>query len=241
MATNWTRPELALVVEALHEGSWSWLRASGSKAQELSALLRNPLVYPEGPADPKFRSVNAIQRKGENLRTNRQGYKGQETHGGALDLEILADYETDPVTVLLEAVAARELFTGASTYLLPTTEDDEVAVNEGKLQMRQHLGRERSRGLRARKIKSVTDAGEPIICQVCNFDFADVYGSRGDGYIEVHHVRPLHDSGPVLTTLADLALVCANCHRMIHRTPWVSPSALKASIRSNRPGRAVEI
>jgi hypothetical protein len=57
-------------------------------------------------------------------------------------------------------------------------------------------------------------------CSVCGFDFAEVYGEHGLGFIEVHHLR-------LRSTLArktkvdpkrDMATVCSNCHRMIHRT-----------------------
>jgi 5-methylcytosine-specific restriction protein A len=51
----------------------------------------------------------------------------------------------------------------------------------------------------------------------CQFDFAATYGLLGREFAEVHHLRPLADlDGPIETTLADLAVVCANCHRMLH-------------------------
>jgi 5-methylcytosine-specific restriction protein A len=213
MATHWTRPELVVMVEALHKNSWSWIRATTPEAAELSALLRNTVVYPDGPSDPQFRSVNAIQMKGENLRTNKSGYQGKKTNGSGLDLVILADYDANPNDVLSEAAAARALFEGSSTYALLATEDDEESVNEGKQVMRQHFARERSRGIRAKKLAAVTKAGLPIACEVCGFDYGEVYGARGVGYIEVHHILPLHDSGPTETSIEDLALLCANCHR----------------------------
>lgn len=56
-------------------------------------------------------------------------------------------------------------------------------------------------------------------CMVCDFDFGNKYGDRGDGYIEVHHIRPLSQQGQKYTPNLkdDFAVVCANCHRMIHR------------------------
>jgi predicted HNH restriction endonuclease len=57
-------------------------------------------------------------------------------------------------------------------------------------------------------------------CEVsgCGFDFEAQYGSLGRGYAEVHHLKPLAGGkGPRETRLEDLALVCANCHAMIHR------------------------
>ncbi|HCY81662.1 MAG TPA: hypothetical protein DHV22_08690 [Xanthomarina gelatinilytica] len=48
--------------------------------------------------------------------------------------------------------------------------------------------------------------------------FHKTYGDLGKGYIECHHITPLSQIlGESITTLHDLALVCSNCHRMIHR------------------------
>lgn len=56
-------------------------------------------------------------------------------------------------------------------------------------------------------------------CQVCGFDFAQVYGDLGKNYIEVHHVNPLaeQDGAHVVNPHTDLVCLCANCHRMVHR------------------------
>jgi 5-methylcytosine-specific restriction enzyme A len=56
-------------------------------------------------------------------------------------------------------------------------------------------------------------------CTVCGFDFAAVYGEWGIGFIEVHHMEPLGDFEQARQTdpQVDLTVVCANCHRMIHR------------------------
>lgn len=230
MAMEWTRPELAIMVAALHDKDWSWIRNTTPRAAELSALLRAGSIYPDGPADPSFRSVNSIQRKGEDLRTARSDYHAKQTRGSALDKVIIADYEKNPDAILAEAAAALAELAKGTVNAIPATEDDELAVAEGKAVMRMHLSRERKAGLRAKKIESVTKAGLPIACEVCGLDFGKVYGERGNGYIEVHHIRPLHDSGPTVTALKDLALLCANCHRMIHRTPWVTPTELKVML-----------
>jgi predicted HNH restriction endonuclease len=56
-------------------------------------------------------------------------------------------------------------------------------------------------------------------CQVCKFDFEEFYGDLGVGYIEVHHLRPLSDRKRAHTvTIKNVAVVCANCHRVLHRT-----------------------
>src|SRR5438105_2747495 len=62
--------------------------------------------------------------------------------------------------------------------------------------------------------------------------FRNPDGSVGEGFIECHHTRPLSDSGPTRTALKELALVCSNCHRMLHRArPWVSIVELRQRLR----------
>ncbi len=55
-------------------------------------------------------------------------------------------------------------------------------------------------------------------CQVCGFDFEEFYGDIGAGYIEVHHLCPLSEQKTEhIATIEDVAVVCANCHRVLHR------------------------
>ena len=65
-------------------------------------------------------------------------------------------------------------------------------------------------------------------------DFAVEYPGVGDGFIEVHHRAPLADRAPEgsKTKLEDLALVCANCHRMLHRNELISIDGLRAIARA---------
>ena len=56
-------------------------------------------------------------------------------------------------------------------------------------------------------------------CMACGFDFEEVYGKIGKGFIEVHHVTPLYrkDEEVVIDPKTDLICLCPNCHRMVHR------------------------
>lgn len=55
-------------------------------------------------------------------------------------------------------------------------------------------------------------------CMACKFNFAQSYGTLGDGYIEVHHAIPLSEKRKRTTDpKRDLIVLCANCHRMVHR------------------------
>jgi hypothetical protein len=60
--------------------------------------------------------------------------------------------------------------------------------------------------------------------------FGECYGPVGQGYIEAHHLRPISTlgEGVVVTydVATDFAVLCPNCHRMIHRL--ADPSNLDA-------------
>jgi 5-methylcytosine-specific restriction protein A len=67
-------------------------------------------------------------------------------------------------------------------------------------------------------------------CQACDLSFAERYGEIGKDFIEAHHLRPiatLEEGVPVkYDVAADFAVLCSNCHRMIHR--FSDPSNLAA-------------
>ena len=57
------------------------------------------------------------------------------------------------------------------------------------------------------------------ICAVCGFDFEQMYGELGKGFIEVHHINPISNIAEEheVNAETDLVCVCSNCHRMIHK------------------------
>lgn len=81
---------------------------------------------------------------------------------------------------------------------------------EGRRKLVMHIVRERSQALVAsKKASAATHA-----CEICGFYSMKMYG---EDYCEVHHLAPLAQLvDGTETTLDDLAIVCANCHRIIH-------------------------
>jgi 5-methylcytosine-specific restriction protein A len=69
-----------------------------------------------------------------------------------------------------------------------------------------------------------------LACEACGFDFAAHYGDRGRGFIECHHTMPIATLAEGHKThINHLALVCANCHRIIHREkPWLAVEEVRA-------------
>ncbi len=67
-----------------------------------------------------------------------------------------------------------------------------------------------------KKVKALAERESRLFCEVCDFDFFKKYKTHGKGFIECHHKVPI-SSGERITKTEDLALVCSNCHRMLHR------------------------
>lgn len=109
-----------------------------------------------------------------------------------------------------------------AAYGLRAEEDADPRALEGELRVRLVRDRFREARLRSAKIARARadDPDNRLRCEVaaCRFDFGAVYGALGDGYIQVHHLRPLSiRDEPEYTGLEHLAVVCSNCHAMIHR------------------------
>ncbi len=95
-------------------------------------------------------------------------------------------------------------------------------VREGKRRLTAHMRLERNRGIViALKKQRMQEHGGHLPCEICGFDFLETYGTVGAAFAEAHHINSLAGSpkSGSVTTLNDFAVVCANCHRMLHRTP----------------------
>lgn len=111
------------------------------------------------------------------------------------------------------------------------SEDEEFA--EGKVLSRFHKLRERNPSAIKMKKRAILVKTGALRCEVCGFDFHKVYGTIGKAFAECHHTLPLSQiKAGAKTKLSDLAIVCANCHRMLHRArPWLSVNDLKNALR----------
>lgn len=70
-------------------------------------------------------------------------------------------------------------------------------------------------------------------CKICGFDFENVYGAIGKGFIHVHHIEMIsqREGEYIPDPYNDLIPVCPNCHAMLHSsTPPLMPEELIAII-----------
>ncbi|MFE0673640.1 HNH endonuclease [Streptomyces sp. NPDC058867] len=239
----WTEDELVLAGALVVRNSWRELRPKDREVQELSELLRSlPIHSPQELALPGFRSPDSVSRKTTDFMTNHGLYNGKATRCGKPTLLMIAAFTDHEPEMLEAAQAIEEGIASGELYRIPRqpdeVDDSGATAIEGRLLVRRALARERDPRLRMLKIKQVQARGQRLTCEVCSFDFSQIYGTLGDGYIEVHHVTPLHVSGARETKLDDLACLCANCHRMCHRSrpgeSWRTPAALREWIQKSR-------
>jgi len=108
---------------------------------------------------------------------------------------------------------------------------EDFSAFEGRKQAKEHIQRERSaRLVRLAKTNFAHLHNGDLYCEICAFNFKEIYGEAGAGFIEAHHLKPISEMEEgEQTNIKDIMLVCSNCHRMLHRhKSWLkSPLALK--------------
>ncbi|MDW9635469.1 helix-turn-helix domain-containing protein [Sinorhizobium meliloti] len=229
----WTRDELILALDLYMTNPASPPSKRGAEVEGLSDTLNQLARWMGVDAGNSFRNSNGVYMKMMNFRRFDSTFASQGkvglSRGGQLEEVVWAEFARD--VQHLRDVA--EAITAAVRLPLeePFTTNDDIEVveaEEGRVLTRLHRTRERSRKLVEERKRMAVQQGHGIRCEVCEFDFGATYGERGLDYIEVHHTRPLHTLPETNTTkLEDLALLCANCHRMVHaRTPWLTMDEL---------------
>lgn len=115
-------------------------------------------------------------------------------------------------------------------------EESESFVVEGASKLATHLRYERNTSLIKKIKEQALSENKMLNCQICGFSFFERYGEVGEGFIEAHHINPLHESeGETVTKKEDIVLICSNCHRMLHRKEndkYLTIEELKSRMKS---------
>lgn len=232
---SWTRDELILALDL-------YIRVSSPDEKnpqvvELSELLNQLWRGTSFGSQETLRNPTGVSMKLTNFRRFDPAYTslGQKglAHGSKADQLVWDEFAEDRTRLAATAAAIREGLVGDAPPPLAPDPELEAEASEGALLSRLHHYRERDSSLvRKRKAQALAQFGR-LACEACDFDFGEAYGPRGDGYIEVHHLKALETlTTASRTKLSDLAILCANCHRMVHaRRPWLSLVELKALVR----------
>jgi 5-methylcytosine-specific restriction protein A len=229
----WLRDELILALDLYRRRGRN---PPDEDLRELSVLLRDIPIEPELAEGPGFRTPAAVALKVVNfVAIDPAATTTGMTRGGRADAEVFEEFWHAPDRLAAAALAIRANLVALELVEAQTDAEGVDGLEdapEGRLLTRIHRLRERNAKLVARRKAQAFNEDARLQCECCGFDFAKAYGSRGEGYIECHHTVPLSTLRPgARTRLIDLALVCSNCHRMIHRrSPWLTIDALRTSM-----------
>lgn len=226
----WSRDELILALDLYLRHRQSPPGKNSSEVIGLSNLL-NKMGHALGLSErEKFRNPNGVYMKLMNFRSYDPEYtkdgKVGLTRGNKDEKVVWNEFASDPERLFLTASAIRSAIEKPSDDLdLSGPEEPEIQeAEEGRVLTRLHRFRERDRKLVEAKKKEALKKHGRLSCEVCGFDFSSKYGPAGNGIIDIHHTTPVHTlvQGQK-TRLEDLALLCANCHRMVHSSrKWLS-------------------
>jgi HNH endonuclease len=169
---------------------------------EWEALI-DPEQYPKKVVALKFLKESGFERSAWNPRRN--GTELPAAAAAAAQLKARFDSVAVP--------AIKEL-----RELEPDLEAKDLSGPEGRVLIKTHRVLERNQVLVKKKKEAVLEATGALACEACRFDFLKTYAELGRGFAECHHLTPLALlTESTQTRMEDLAIVCANCHRMLHR------------------------
>ena len=237
----WEWDETVLACDLVVQNDWQPLPSEEQRVVELSGLLQRMSLHPVEVRLENFRNEDGVSRKTHNLASSVPSWTKWRSNGSQRDREVAAESLSAPDVMHRIAQDLRQkVINDRPDNFLKLSFDEDESVLEGRYLLRFHIERERNQGLTATKIRSVLACDGRLACEACQFDFGQIYGDRGLGYIECHHVEPLHETGERSTSIRDLALLCSNCHRIIHRKPpWPTPAQLSEIIKRSNHASSV--
>lgn len=92
---------------------------------------------------------------------------------------------------------------------------------------------------RSRRLRDAALEKANGVCCVCSRNFSNVLDGKGIRVLQVHHRKQLSSRDvPSVTKVKDLAVVCANCHLLLHLDPAQALSVEKLRKKLHRDGSA---
>lgn len=203
-----------------------------------------PAKYPSVKGD-KFRfdgSPSQLRKMDAFIRTLLMRFVGRasvKADGSARKTNYPGGFSPDVIELISRSLATDVPYPShwnGETYPVGETGGDEVGASEGTLKLQVHQQRERNQAIVNAKKAAVFNKTGDLACEGCGFSFYQKYGDIGKDVCEIHHRNPLGEGEEdVITRLDDLAVVCSNCHTIIHKSnPMLSVGALSEYLRNDR-------
>lgn len=235
---DWTTDELILATEFYKQHLPNIPGKTSQLLIDLSEQIQATARMLGLSGGDTFRNPNGVYMKLMELRKYDPTYAGKGL--GRQHRQVELDVWNMPDDALKAAAGA------IRAQIVGLDPDDEVIhelldsdfedAPEGRLVSRAHVTRERNRKLVQKKKDQFKRQHGMLFCEACGFNFESVYGVRGRNFIECHHTRPVAQMQPGdRTHLTDLALICSNCHRMVHaKRHWLTLEELRTIILSSK-------
>lgn len=231
---SWTWDEAVLALDLYFECNGKIPGPSDPRVMKLSELLRAFPHHSEAARKSSFRNPAGVAFKLQNLRQVATG-KGL-SNASKVDHEVWKALGNNPERA---KDLAKKISEGVELLARTPKNDIDDEFEEGKILTQTHFRRERNRSLRTKVIDQYK-SGAGLSCEVCGSTGEEVAPELRDAMFECHHIVPLGESTERRTRMKDLALLCASCHRLIHRAiahnrRWVSIEEAKNLITPYRP------
>lgn len=226
---NWTRDEVILALDLYHTCGGQLPGPTDDRVCELSALLRAFPHHSNAARQESFRNPAGVAFKLQNLHSVATGTGLKNT--SKIDHEIWEEFGDNPTQTHKLGDLIRQSIAIIENLPLPEYEEE---FSEGKSATKVHIRRERSRKLRMELIALRLKQGG-LSCDLCATDGSKFDPAMRESMFECHHIVPLSIIGETKTKVKDMALLCANCHRLLHRIiakkkQWLSIEEAKACL-----------
>jgi len=212
---KWSRDETILALQLYFDCGQTIPSAHDPRVVGLSGILRALPFHSSASKRESFRNADGVAFKLQNLRqvaTGRGLGNVSET-----DRRVWAEFGQHPTKLKR---TAELIFHGSRVAQQPLDEDEEEFA-EGRTLTLIHKTKERNRLLRKRLLR-MRKASGPLCCEMCNRRSATDHPDIADATFEAHHLIPVALSNERKTRIEDMALLCASCHRLVHRAISVS-------------------
>ena len=214
---DWTRDETILALNVLFQLNGKNPSPKDKKVIELSKTLNHLPIHPLELRKENFRNPDGVSFKIGNLLSVKTG-RGLK-NSSKMDKSVWNEYGNKPDLV---SKLANVIISSCGNYFNENEElnsvvrDDETFA-EGKIITEIHNRKERDEKLRP-KIIEIRKRDGKLFCDICGIRpyFDDSIDECA--FYECHHIVPLSQiDGDTKTKVNDIAFLCANCHRAIHR------------------------
>jgi len=209
---DWTRDETVLALDLYFTCNGKMPSSADARVRELSRLLRS-LPYHQGTRrNERFRNPDGVAFKLQNLHKVATG-KGL-GNVSKTDRSVWAELglRRQEVASIADLIRRSLKVTDLENYSITDEED----FFEGRLLTTLHKTKERHRKIRGKLLASRRRRGA-LSCDMCQCKSISTKPAFEDASFEAHHTLPMSMAMERRTQLKDMALLCANCHRLLHR------------------------